>query len=428
MRRELKELKALKDSNKEIRVGIIGTGKMGRNLFTQLYKLDGFKPMFLVNRTISKAIDALNRLEINNYAEVDNLRDSEKILQEGKIAVSSDINLPIESNYIDVIVDATGNPKAGAEIAFNSIMNHKHIIMLNVECDATIGPILSKLAKENGVVYSGTKGDEPGAIIELVEFAEMLGLEVLACGKGKNNELNRHVTNEELKEKADNSLLNPRMLTSFVDGTNTMIEMTSLANAIGFKVDKDGMHGVTTNPNDCASKYLLKNEGGILDSYKIVDFAFGMAPGVFVVVSTDDEEIKGIFKYLGFGDGPNYTIYRPYHLISLETPISIYEAVINHDSSINGEYGRMVDTIAVSKRKLKKGDASGYIGSNNSYGIIVNRKDQELGNLVPIGLLDNNSTMKVDVKEDTYLTYDMVNLDKNSLIYKLRMKQDQEGL
>ena len=44
-------------------------------------------------------------------------------------------------NDIDVIVDATGS-LAGAFIAWNAILNRKHIVTLNVEADATVGPIL----------------------------------------------------------------------------------------------------------------------------------------------------------------------------------------------------------------------------------------------------------------------------------------------
>ncbi len=40
------------------------------------------------------------------------------------------------------------------------------------------------------------------------------------------------------------------MLTAFVDGTNTMLELTSVANALGFTPDILGCHGVTADIKD----------------------------------------------------------------------------------------------------------------------------------------------------------------------------------
>ncbi len=57
--------------------------------------------------------------------------------------------------------------------------------MLNVETDVVVGPILNKLAQNAGVVYTGTAGDEPGSVKELYDFADALGFDIVAIGKGK---------------------------------------------------------------------------------------------------------------------------------------------------------------------------------------------------------------------------------------------------
>ena len=51
-----------------------------------------------------------------------------------------------------------------------------------------------------------------------------------------------------------------------------------------------------------------------------------LAPGVFVVFTTDHPKLAKDLKYLSMGDGPYWALYRPYHLTSLETPISIARA------------------------------------------------------------------------------------------------------
>ncbi|HCX64296.1 MAG TPA: NAD(P)-dependent oxidoreductase, partial [Eubacteriaceae bacterium] len=51
------------------------------------------------------------------------------------------------------------------KIALDAIMNKKHIVMLNVETDVVIGAYLKKLADNAGVIYTGSAGDEPGAVM-----------------------------------------------------------------------------------------------------------------------------------------------------------------------------------------------------------------------------------------------------------------------
>ena len=46
----------------------------------------------------------------------------------------------------DVVVEATGVPAVGAEMAYSAIVNGKHVVMVNVEADVTVGPILSQMA------------------------------------------------------------------------------------------------------------------------------------------------------------------------------------------------------------------------------------------------------------------------------------------
>ena len=82
-------------------------------------------------------------------------------------------------------MDATGNPEAGAQIAFSAISNGKHMVTFNVEADTTIGPILKKMAENSGIVYTVAAGDEPAAAKELYDMADALGLEIIAAGKGK---------------------------------------------------------------------------------------------------------------------------------------------------------------------------------------------------------------------------------------------------
>src|SRR6185436_15720678 len=85
---------------------------------------------------------------------------------------------------VDVVVEATGNPAVGVDHALACFAAGKHLVAVNVEADALVGPCLAAEARAAGVVYSLAYGDQPALICELVDWARACGLEVVAAGKG----------------------------------------------------------------------------------------------------------------------------------------------------------------------------------------------------------------------------------------------------
>ncbi len=59
-------------------------------------------------------------------------------------------------------------------------------------------------------------------------------------------------------EQAKAEGVSPRMLTSFKDGTKTMVEMTAMANATGFIPDVRGGHGPKATVDELPNIYRLK--------------------------------------------------------------------------------------------------------------------------------------------------------------------------
>lgn len=425
-----RRLKELTRTDQRLEISIYGAGKMGNGLINQLSRIDGIRPSVVINRTTAKARRALLKAGVRpeDIVETRSLEEARRALDQGLFVISDRKDLGYRLEPIQAIVDATGDPAYGADLAYEAMDHKKHVIMLNVECDCVIGPILYKKAQENQVVYTGTKGDEPGAIMELADFAYSLGFDLLAVGKGKNNKLDRYANEDSLADQAKKKGLNPRMLTSFVDGTNTMIELTTVANALGFLPDVEGCHGISTDPKRAAQDFSLKSQGGVLSSYGIVDFAFGMAPGVFAIVTSDQEEVVDLMDYLSMGEGPNYLIYRPYHLTSLETPITIFEAIVENEASLAPIKGQVADTITYAKRDLKKGDSLGGIGSRDVYGLITSHERQRAKNYLPIALITENTYLLEDVKKDQVISYDMVQLDEGESLVRLRKRQEELGL
>ena len=427
MLRMNRKLEKLSMQDKSIKVAIIGAGKMGKGLVNQMTRIKGMIPSLVINRNIEKAINALQSAGIckEDIVVSNSISEINYAIEKGKYVAAEYMDVASKINDIPAVVDATGVPETGAEIAIDAIGNNKHIIMLNVEADCVVGPILHKLANESGVVYTGTAGDEPGAVIELYDFAVGLGFEVLAIGKGKNNPINLSANPDSVYEEALKKELKPNMLAGFIDGTNTMIELNCMANATGFVPDVRGCHGIESNIDDLKNYLRLKSEGGVLNSYNIVEYVKGIAPGVFAIFTTNLEEVHNQLEYLNMGKGPNYVLYRPYHLTSLETPLTIYNACVNNEATIAPNCGLVADTVIVAKKDLKGGDRLDSIGGYTVYGSIEKHEIAKREKLVPIGLINDKSVLTRDVKKGEFITYDMIDLDKNTLLYKLRQQQEE---
>lgn len=409
-----------------IAVGIVGSGLMGSSLLAQLHILDGFTPVIMASRrreSLEKAFAHAN-IPSSEYFFSNNAEEISQAM--GKYSYFATTDNFIPATLCDVVVDCTGDTEAGTQITLHAIEQGVDVVSLNVEMDATVGPYLKSLAEEKGVVYSGTAGDEPGAIQELYEFATSCGFEVLVMGKGKNNELNVNVTPDDVREEALSKNLNPKMLTSFVDGTNTMIELNAVCNSTGFIPDVRGCHNFASTPNSLAEDICLKEEGGVLDKYGIVDFVRGIAPGVFIIVKTKSDYLTDEMQFLKMGQGERFAIYRPYHLTSLETPLSIIRAVVLRDDTISPIAGApFAETVAVAKQDIEEGQEIDPIGGYHVYGSLETSKQAQEGNHLPIGIIVRGTKARRKIAKGEILTYDDVELVEDSAVVKARKLQNQ---
>jgi len=421
------KLRELEEQGKKINTGIVGAGQMGRGMVSQMFCMKGICPAIIADIDVERAKRAyeLAGVKAEDIIFVSKPSDAEQNIRKGKFVVTDDLDIVTKSIPVDVVIDATGVPEVGAKLAFDSIYNGKHIVMLNVETDVTIGPILKKMADSAGVVYTVSAGDEPGAIKELYDFVDAMGFEVLVVGKGKNNPLNVEATPDTAREKALAYDMNPKMLASFIDGTKTMVEMTCVSNATGFLPTQKGLIGPEAKVQDLPKLFSLKEQGGILEKYKVVEYVKGVAPGVFVIVTTDLPAVKEEMAYLSMGEGPNYVLYRPYHLTSIETPLSAARAYIYHEPTIAPKGAPVSETVAVAKKDLKAGEYLDGIGGYTVYGVIDTYANAKRDNALPLGLVNSKVRLKTDVKKGQTLTYDMVELDEDSLILQLRRLQDR---
>lgn len=411
---------------KIIRTGIVGAGQMGRGMVTQMALMQGIMPAIVSDINIENAVHAFHYAGIQDdqIAVVNTLTEANKWIEAGKYVATVDADLIAQVNLVECAIDATGVPDVGAKVATDAMKNGKHCVMLNVETDVVIGPYLKKLAAQQGVIYTGSAGDEPGAVMELYCFAKAMGMEVKVMGKGKNNKLDYACNPDSVLEEATRRKMSPKMLCSFKDGTKTMVEMTAMSNATGMIPDVIGGHGIAATVKELPELYRLKEDGGILNKHGVVEFVNGIAPGVFVAVATDNEEIAYQMRYHSMGQGPLWILYRPYHLCNLETPLTVAKAVIDGESTIVPIDGLVSECITVAKTDLAAGQAIDGIGGYTTYGSIATAAESDAKGYVPYGLVNKNARMLKAAKKGQILTLDMLQLDTTALIYKLRKEQD----
>ena len=187
-------LEDLERNGTPIRVGLVGVGQMGRGFMAQVGGIPGMELVAVADLDLERTLGAFREGGQDPVEGVDG--------RPGRPAVTQNPLDLVRSASVDVVVEATGIVEVGARVAYEAILEGKHVVMLNFETDVTVGAVLNRMARSAGVVYTGSAGDEPGAIMELYDFARSLGFEVLVAGKGKNNPLDPFADPESVGEEA----------------------------------------------------------------------------------------------------------------------------------------------------------------------------------------------------------------------------------
>ena len=386
---QLDKFKNYIDNRKEnVKVGLVGAGQMGQGIVAQVSKMYGVELVCIVDRNQEQLISAADRYK--------NLKNNQ--------LVCSDSISALDNVELDIVIEATGTPAAGAAVAKNVLNRGINLILLNVETEATIGLALRKEAEKNGAIVTVADGDEPVAALDLYNFATELSFEVVSIGKGKNNPFNRFATPDLLAKEASSKKMNPKMLTSFVDGSKTMVEMAALANFLDFQIDIDGMHGIEATYENINQYYIPKKDGGLLENTQVVDFAFGIAPGVFAVIYSEDDYVNYEMEYLKMGKGPFWTLARPYHLTSLEIPRTIRHIMLENYSKLSAKSWN-VEVVTYAKQDIEPGTNLGSIGGDYIYGKA--QKSSSSKGLLPLGIAEDNIVNKLIKKGEPLMVGDV---------------------
>ncbi|MFO1034516.1 MAG: homoserine dehydrogenase [Hyphomicrobiales bacterium] len=410
-----------------IRVGLIGSGEMGTDIVTQCDTMKGITVAAIAEvrpGAAEKALKIAGRPD-GSHGTAATQSAFDATLEKGRTAITENAQLVCSSPHIDVVIDATGKPGVGAEIGLTAMEHGKHLVMMNVEADITIGAYLARESRRLGVVYTLGAGDEPSSCIELINFVKALGYPIVAAGKGKNNPLNIEATPDQYAAEAKQRNMNPRMLVEFVDGSKTMVEMAAISNATGLVPDVPGMHGPAATLDVLADVLKPKADGGILSRSGVVDYSIGkgVAPGVFVIAKAPHERIHERLSDLKMGKGPYFKFVRPYHLTSLEVPLSCARTVLYKAADMVPLDVPTSEVCAVAKKDLAVGERLDAIGEYTYRAWIMTREDAAAAHGVPCGLLEGGKVTK-PIKKGELLTSANVSVDTAAKIYELRQRQD----
>ena len=391
------ELARREAEGRPVQVAIVGAGYMGAGIARQLLRpLPGMRLAGIYNRNADRAIDALSKSGASPII-AESVPELEAGIAAGRPVVASHWSLLCEAGNIDVVLEATGAVEFGADLTLAAIAGEKHVVLMNAELDATVGPILKVLADKADVVITNCDGDEPGVAMNLVRFARGVGYRPVATGniKGMLDRYRTPATQQGFAEKYDQ---NVHLVTSAADGTKLSMEAAVLANSAGFGVAVPGMLGPELGH---VSELPALFASGKIAGDGIVDYTVGAAPhtGAWVVAYNDDPADLAYMNYFKMGDGPYYCFYTPYHLPHLQVLTTIARAVLFGDATTCPVGGPLTEVATVAKRDLPAGTVLDGIGGFDCYGLIENVDPNRNTRALPMGL-SAGCTLLRDMRKD----------------------------
>jgi predicted homoserine dehydrogenase-like protein len=447
---------------KTVRVGVIGTGHFATAVVTQASAIPRLEVPVVADVNIEAARRAYRRAGIpaEQVAVCESREAALRALENGWRVILNDALLLMDLP-LDVVVEATGVPEAGARHVLTAIGHGKHVAMVNKETDATVGPILKYLADRAGVVYTAVDGDQHGLLISLVAWAQELGLEVLCGGKARDAEFVYDPNSgavwcadqEVVLDGAGQQFLRPippgesalwvnkrqELLSELPQvGGYDLVELAIAANATGLLPDVETLHAPALHTAEIPEALCPLEEGGILQQRGAIEAVTclrlaheaGLGGGVFMVIACENDYSRHILTSKGLianSRDSTALIYRPYHLCGVETPISLLCAgLLGHPTGAT-ELRPRVDVVARTRVDLKAGCIPGDDHSPDLQALLRPAQAVQTGTPLPFHM-GNGNPLAVDVPAGTVITAEMVAPPLGSTLWSLRVQQDQHFL
>jgi predicted homoserine dehydrogenase-like protein len=304
----------------------------------------------------------------------------------------------------DLIVECSGDAIYACENIDKILKANIPVVTMNSEYHVTVGSYFI----DKGLVTEA-EGDQPGVLAYLHEEAIAMGFKPLVYGNIKGF-LNHNPTKEDMTYWGNKSGISLDMVTSFTDGTKVQIEQTLVANGFGATIAEDGLIGLQNDSAQEGGSILAKSAKDI--GAPISDYLLSskLPAGVFLTVEHHENQADSL-RYYKMGEGPFYTLVKPYHLCHLEIFKTIDRVFKGGGVLLDNSASPTISTCTVAKRDLKAGEKIGKgIGSFEVRGIAVKIKEHK--NHVPIGLM-KDVVLKRDVSKGDIITFDDIEIPES---------------
>ncbi|KKX32972.1 flagellar basal body P-ring biosynthesis protein FlgA [Rhizobium sp. LC145] len=449
---------ALYPASGKASVCLVGTGAFGRSLLA--HRVPRLDIRIAVDMDPTRAAAALRAAGIPDarISICENAEKAARAFADGRTIAAGDLAHVIDLPF-DLLVEATGDPEAGARHTDMAVSNGRHVALVSKEVDSVVGPGLAHIAAERGVVVTPVDGDQPSLLIDLVTWAELLGFEIVAAGKASEYDFvfdpatatltsnGETISVPEFSHLLDlgnadiETLIAARARAAAAlpqRAVPDLCEMGVVSHSIDLFPDRPDFHCPIARITEVPTIFSTRDEGGILGGDRRLDVfhclrlpgEVSFAGGVFVVVRCRDAESWKMLAEKGHilsRTGDTAMIYLPRHLLGLEAATSILDAVLLKRSSGAPDPKPRLDLIAVAETDLPAGtllSATGHHHAIENVGsALIPAAPLAADAPAPFYLVANRKLAK-PVREGEAIALSHLELDPNSHLLRLRKQQD----
>ncbi|MDF3919303.1 flagellar biosynthesis protein FlgA [Salinicola salarius] len=452
------------DGDDPIRCCVIGAGGFGRSFVVHARHLTSIDTRIVLDLDPALAASALTDagIEPGRIRHCRTPAEARRAWDGGDWIVGDRLEAVIELS-LDVVIEATGHPEAGARHAALAIEAGHHVALVTKEVDSVVGPGLAAMARKRGCVISPVDGDQPALAIGLISWAETVGLEILAAGKSSEYDFVFDPTAETLTSNgrridvpgfgerwdlpagldseghhqwvADRARIAGALPQHAVPD---LCEMAIVANATGLMPDRPALHYPIARLGEIAELFVPTTQGGLLTRTPALEVfhclrrpdEFSLAGGVFVVVRGHDRASWQMLAEKGHlisRRGDSAMLPLPRHLLGLEAATTLLEMVRRGVPSSVSQPRPHVDLIAMAASDLTEGTTLTAHGHHHS----IDRVSSALVPASPLGddaalpyYLAANRVLIRPVRAGEPIRLRDVAIDESSCLWKLRQRQD----
>ena len=447
-------------ADRPVETCVVGTGGFGQSFLAQARHVPLMNARIAVDLTAEAAAAGLKAAGIDprSIRICESASDARAAWDRGDFIAASDLALVAELPF-DVVVEATGRPRAAARHGLLAIEADKHLALVTKEADSVIGPELKARAAERGLISTTVDGDQPSLLIGLATWAEVMGFHLIAAGKSSEYDfvfdpVTRHLSSNE--RSADDVDLSPhwelgtRSVSELLEARHAAIsgfpqravpdlcELMVVANATGLQPDRLDLHAPLARIGEVPTIFSHREGGGILSGDRRLDVfhclrkpdEISFAGGVFVVVRCDDAtswEMLAQKGHIVSRTGATAMIFLPRHLLGLEAATSILDAALHRRSGYGSDYRPRYDLVAVATDDLAAGTVLSMGGHHHTIaGVTAEfRPAQPLVASAPAPFyLASDCRLAAPVAKGQEIRMCDLEMDEGQALMKLRRDQD----